>query len=122
MVVTSVIYTIHRCRHLQLKEQLSLIVQLHDRCVLSCSLLKIFELCCLIKFFTLGIVLSLILIVFNLKILLNLCDLGKCFLTCFRNTLSMFVLTFKPYGGLNHMIFLFLFCLEYSTGTSNFIL
>ena len=60
--------------------------------------------------------------VFNLKILLNLCDLGKYFLTSFRNTLPMFVLTFKIYGGLNHMTFPFLFHLVFSTGALNFII
>ena len=60
--------------------------------------------------------------VFKLKIFLNLCDLEKCFLTRFRNTLPMFGFTFKLYGGLNHMTFLFLFRLVFSTGASNFIL
>ena len=60
--------------------------------------------------------------VFKLKILLNLCDLVKCFLTSFRNTLSIFVFTIKLYGELNHITFLFLFRLAFSTGASNFIL
>ena len=46
---------------------------------------------------------------FILKILLNFCDLWKCFLTSFRKTLSVFVLIFKLYGGFNQMAFLLLF-------------
>ena len=59
---------------------------------------------------------------FILKILLNFCDLWKCFLTSFRKTLSVFVLIFKLYGGFNQMAFLLLFrfcvfksCFEFHT-------
>ena len=110
---------IHWWRDLPFRGQLSFILQLHDLCILSWSLFRILELCCVIKFFALGIELWLISMVFKLKLLLNLCDLGKCFLRNFRNTLQMFVFTFKLYGRLNHMTFLFLFRLAHSTGASN---
>lgn len=64
---------------------------------------------------------KLILIVFNLKILSNLCDLGKYFLASFRNILPMSVLTFRLSGGLNGKTFLLAFHFEFTISASNMI-
>ena len=45
----------------------------------------------------------------RLKILCNLLDFGKCLSTNCRNVLAMFVETVLLYGGLNQIIFRFLF-------------
>ena len=55
----------------------------------------------------LRIQLSLILTDFLLKILSNECDGGKCLCNDLENILSMLVLTFFEYGGLNQIIFRF---------------
>ena len=44
-----------------------------------------------------------------LNTLCNMCDLGKCLSTKWRNDLAIFVWTFSLYGGLNQMMFLGLF-------------
>ena len=56
---------------------------------------------------------------FRLKILYSLCVFGKCLSIKFRNLLPILVETFLLKGGLNHMIFLFLFLLGFSTLGSN---
>ena len=50
---------------------------------------------------------------FRLNIFLKLWFLGKCLRMSLKNSLSMFVLTFKLKGGLNQITFLFQFCLVF---------
>ena len=57
---------------------------------------------------------------FRLNIFLKLRFLGKCLRMSLKNSLPMFVLTFKLKGGLNKITFLFRFRLVFLDGFSNF--
>ena len=83
--------------------------QLHGGVVGVALLLMIFLLCFLMIMDIFSVQLQLTLMVFLLNILWSLLDRGKCLSINLRKVFPMFVLMFLLKGGLNQIMFLFLF-------------